>query len=86
MNTLSEKMQECITIAKPIRKKYDLNRDYVALLMNKGLFAVPVDEVFSDGFLSDGVHYPFIPFTAITEDVAQGIVAQTKDRRKEKIH
>jgi len=81
--SLYEAMLKCIKNDEylEIKSKYKLDRDYIAIISNNGVFAIPVDRVLKDGFVSDEVYYPFVPFTQIGEETAKQIKQQNTNRK-----
>ncbi len=71
--TLAVKFIEQVVIGAEELKKYGVDRYYIGIETPQGLVGIPVDEVYNDGFYSDGVFYSFVPFRAVTDKLAKGI-------------
>ena len=63
---LADVMEECLKFSE----QFNLGARYILLVGSGKNMALPIDSVLNDGFLSNGVFYPFVAFSAIAEQDA----------------
>lgn len=68
--SLASKFVECLLKSKEINARYL----YICLLTTRGMVNVRIDEVYPDGYMSEGIYYPFTPFKSVDKGDYQSIV------------
>lgn len=68
--SLASKFVECLMSSKEINSKYL----YICLLTTRGMVNVRVDAVYPDGYMSEGIYYPFSPFKAVDKVDYESII------------